>query len=57
MLLCSMCHHIDSHRWEMETADEPGETADEAEELETPEFLVAESAEDVDLLTDGGDDA
>lgn len=52
-----MCHHIDSHRWELERADESDETADEAEELETPEFLVEESAEDVDLLTDGGDDA
>jgi hypothetical protein len=40
----------------MET-DDDDERTDESEDLETPEFLVEESAEDVDLLTDGGDDA
>jgi hypothetical protein len=48
-----MCHHIDSHRWEARTTDE---REDDAEEPERPEFLVEESAEDVDLLTDGGDE-
>lgn len=57
MLQCTMCHHVDSYRWDVRTADDLDEEADESEEPETPEFLVEESAEDVDLLTDGGDDA
>ena len=49
-----MCHYIDSRRWEERTTVE-AET-DEPEESTTPEFLVEETAEDVDLLTDGGDE-
>jgi hypothetical protein len=49
-----MCHHYDARRWDdRTTADEESE---EPEESETPAFLVEESAEDVDLLTDGGDE-
>jgi hypothetical protein len=49
-----MCHHIDSRRWDERTTVE--EETDEAKEPETPEFLAEEPAEDVDLLTDGGDE-
>jgi hypothetical protein len=49
-----MCHHIDSHRWEKRTTVD--EESDDLEADEKPEFLVEESAEDVNLLTDGGDE-
>jgi hypothetical protein len=48
-----MCHHFDSRRWDERTTLEE---TDESEEAETPEFLAEEAAEDVDLLTDGGDE-
>ncbi|WP_192918485.1 hypothetical protein [Salinigranum salinum] len=56
MVQRTMCHHVDSYRWDVRTADEFDEEPDESEEPETPAFLVEESAEDVDLLTDGGDE-
>jgi hypothetical protein len=50
-----MCHHYDARGWEdRTTVDE--ETEEPESEPETPEFLAEEAAEDVDLLTDGGDD-
>lgn len=47
-----MCHHIDDRRWEAHTADYEVEDSEEPDE---PAFLVDEPAEEVDLLTDGGD--
>jgi len=47
-----MCHSYDARRWSRtteENPDEPGEPDDE------PSFLDEEPAEDVELLTDGGD--
>jgi hypothetical protein len=53
-----MCHHIDDRRWEVHTADERYDTDDveDSEEPEEPAFLVDDPAEEVDLLTDGGDE-
>jgi hypothetical protein len=39
----------------MRAADDLDEETDEPENVEEPAFLVEESAEDVELLTDGGD--
>jgi len=49
-----MCHGFDSRDWRIEQEDEP---EDEAEEIESdPSFLNDETAEDVEILTDGGDE-
>ena len=53
MCQCTMCHHFDERRWEEQPTDDP---LDADEESETPEFLAEEPADDVELLTDGGDD-
>ena len=54
-----MCHHR-GHDREWTTASEPLE-ADEDDETEDepglPSFLNETTAEDVDVLTDGGDEA
>jgi hypothetical protein len=47
-----MCHGFDSRDWRIEQEDER-----EDEEVESdPAFLKDETAEDVDILTDGGDE-
>jgi hypothetical protein len=46
-----MCHGSDRRAWERETEEE-----DEPMEAEEPSFLEDEPAEDVELLTDGGDE-
>ncbi len=57
MCLCTMCHHIDDRRWEAHATDEYGtDDAEDSEEPDEPAFLVDDPAEDVDLLTDGGDE-
>jgi hypothetical protein len=48
-----MCHHHDTH-WRARTDDEQSD--DEAAADEQPSFLEDEPADDVELLTDGGDD-
>ena len=48
-----MCHGHDVRRW-TRTAEEDPEDPDESDE--EPAFLDGEPAEDVELLTDGGDD-
>lgn len=45
-----MCHSYDARRWTRTAEDDPEEPEDE------PSFLDEEPAEDVELLTDGGDD-
>lgn len=48
-----MCHSYDARRW----TRTPEEDLEEPEEPdEEPSFLDEEPAEDVELLTDGGDD-
>jgi hypothetical protein len=54
-----MCHSYDARQWSRtteENPDEPGEQDDEPSFLDDePSFLDEEPAEDVELLTDGGD--
>ena len=48
-----MCHGFDSRDWRIEQEDE----RDEPEEVESdPSFLNDETAEDVEIVTDGGDE-
>jgi len=49
-----MCHHLEED-WKLER--ELAEADDEDESDELPEFLDAEADEEVEVLTDGGDDA
>jgi len=55
MWRCTMCHHIDDRRWNAHTTDDEVEVED-SEEPDEPAFLVDDPAEEVDLLTDGGDE-
>jgi len=48
-----MCHSYDARRWTRST-EEDTEEPDEPDE--EPSFLDEERADDVELLTDGGDD-
>lgn len=48
-----MCHSYDARRWNR-TAEQESEESEEPDE--NPSFLDEEAAEDVELLTDGGDD-
>jgi len=50
MRRCTMCHSYDARRWTRTDEEDP-----EASETE-PSFLEEEPAEDVELLTDGGED-
>jgi len=45
-----MCHEFDYRAWSRDTEEEAEEEADE------PSFLNDEPAEDVEILTDGGDE-
>lgn len=45
-----MCHGFDAYDWSREVDEESEETANE------PSFATDESAEDVNILTDGGDE-
>jgi len=47
-----MCHHLDED-WKLDR--EIAEEEDERDEL--PDFLAADADEDLELLTDGGDEA
>jgi hypothetical protein len=51
-----MCHGFTPRDWSSETAEEFEEELDEAAE-EEPSFLEDEPAEDVEIVTDGGDEA
>jgi hypothetical protein len=48
-----MCHSYDARRWTRTVEEDPEEPDDPEEE---PSFLEDEPADDVELLTDGGDD-
>lgn len=48
-----MCHSYDARRW-TRTVEEDSEDPEEPDE--EPSFLDEERAEDVELLTGGGDD-
>lgn len=50
MFHCSMCHGHSPREWSR-NSEEESETA-----TEEPVFSEEEPAEDVDILTDGGDD-
>jgi len=45
-----MCHGFEGRDWSRETEEESDETDDE------PSFLNDEPADNVEILTDGGDD-
>jgi hypothetical protein len=51
MLYCTMCHGFKSRDWSYETEEESEELTEE------PSPLDDEPAEDVEILTDGGNDA
>jgi len=46
-----MCHEFEHHAWSRDTEEAP-----EKEEADGPPFLNDEPAEEVEILTDGGDE-
>ncbi len=51
-----MCHSYDARRWTRTAEEDPQDTEEPEEPDEESSFLEEERAEDVELLTDGGDD-
>lgn len=51
-----MCHSYDARRWTRTAEEDPEDPEDPGDPDEKPSFLDEEPAEDVELLTDGGDD-
>ncbi|WP_299263988.1 hypothetical protein [Halorientalis sp.] len=48
-----MCHGFDSYDWSSKADEEPEEPEETADK---PSFAADEPAEDVNILTDGGDE-